>query len=86
MNSKTTQTPLHSQLDDERIAVYETLAQAREQFGENFGGYVFRLTRVQIQAVLEGKVVAFDISGREYAGFLTLREGLLPTGENRSEP
>ena len=86
MNSKTTKTLLHSQLDDERIAVYETLAQARAQFGENFGGYVFRLTRAQIQAVLEGKVVAFDISGREYAGFLTLREGLLPTGENRSEP
>ena len=86
MNSKTTKTLLHSQLDDERIAVYETLAQAREQFGENFGGYVFRLTRPQIQAVLEGKIVAFDISGREYAGFLTLREGVLPTGENRSEP
>ena len=86
MSSKTAQSPFHSQHHNERIAVYETLAQAREQFGENFGGYVFRLTRSQIQAVLEGKIVAFDISGREYAGFLTLREELLPTGEKGGEP
>jgi hypothetical protein len=40
MNSKITPRPLHSQLDDERIAVYETLAQAREQFGENYAGFL----------------------------------------------
>jgi putative endonuclease len=72
MNSKTTQTPPHGQLDDERIEVYETLAEARQQFGENYGGYVFRLSRAQIEALLAGKVIAFDISGREYAGFLTM--------------
>ena len=60
--------------DDDRIAVYETLAQARKQFGENFDGLVFRLTRAQVQALLGGKVVAFDIRGREYAGFLTLMD------------
>ncbi len=60
--------------DEDLIAVYETLTEAREQFGENFDGLVFRLTREQIEALLIGKVVAFDIRGREYAGFLTLAE------------
>lgn len=60
--------------DDDRIAVYETLTEARDQFGENFDGLVFRLTREQIETLLIGKVLAFDIRGREYAGFLTLAE------------
>ena len=60
--------------DEDRIVVYETLTEAREQFGENFDGLVFRLTREQIEALLIRKVVAFDIRGREYAGFLTLAE------------
>jgi len=60
--------------DNDRIAVYETLVEARKQFGENFDGLVFRLTREQAEALLNGKVVAFDIRGREYAGFLTLAE------------
>ncbi|MDP1624725.1 MAG: hypothetical protein Q8L64_03040 [bacterium] len=60
--------------DKDRIAVYETLTEAREQFGENFDSFVFKLTREQIEALLQGKVVAFDIRGREYAGFLTLAE------------
>jgi hypothetical protein len=60
--------------DEDRIAVYETLDEAREKFGENFGGFVFRLTREQAAALLNGKVIAFDISEREYAGFLTLAE------------
>jgi len=60
--------------DEDLIAVYEALTEAREQFGENFDGLVFRLTREQIEALLIGKVVAFDIRGREYAGFLTLAE------------
>lgn len=64
--------------DDDRIAVYETLTEAREQFGENFDAFVFRLTREQIEALLNGKVVAFDIRGREYAGFLTLADENLP--------
>jgi putative endonuclease len=72
MNSKATPTPSRWQLDDERIEIYESLTEARQQFGENYGGYVFKLTRAQIQALLEGKVVAFDISGREYAGFLMM--------------
>lgn len=60
--------------DDDRIAVYETLAEAREQFGENYDGLVFRLTSEQAQDLLDGKVIAFDIRGREYAGFLTIKE------------
>jgi hypothetical protein len=59
---------------DDRIEVYDTLKQAREQFGENFDSFVFQLTREQIEALLQGKVVAFDIRGREYAGFLKLTE------------
>ncbi|MBC8333271.1 MAG: hypothetical protein H8E28_14920 [Anaerolineae bacterium] len=58
----------------DRIALYDSLPQAREQFGENFDSFVFRLTRAQVEALLEGKVVAFDIRGREYAGFLTLKK------------
>ena len=68
--------------DDDRIAVYETLTEAREQFGENFGDYVFQFTRAQIQALLEGKVIAFDINGREYVGFLTLAEEPVLGGEH----
>lgn len=58
--------------DDDRIEVYDTLAQARAQFGENFDSFVFPLTRTQVEALLADKVIAFDIRGREYAGFLTL--------------
>jgi len=60
--------------NEDRIAVYETLTEAREQFGENFDSFVFQLTREQIEALRQGKVVAFDIRGREYAGFLKLTE------------
>ncbi len=74
MNSKATQTQPKSFIDDERIAIYETLEQARDEFGENFGGFVFRLPRAYVQALLNGKVIAVDIGGREYAGFLTLLE------------
>jgi hypothetical protein len=66
--------PMNSNNDDDRIAVYETLTEARTQFGENFDGLLFQLTREQIEALLVGKVVAFDIRGREYAGFLILAE------------
>lgn len=55
---------------EDRIEIYETLAEARERFGENFRGFVFTLTRAQAEALLSGKIVAFDISEREYAGFL----------------
>ena len=57
-----------------RIEVYDTLEIAKREFGENYGAYVFRLTRAQIEALLQGRVVAFDIAGEEYAGFLTLQE------------
>jgi hypothetical protein len=59
---------------EDRIEVYETLTEAREQFGENFDSFVFALTREQVEALLQGKVVAFDIRGHEYAGFLKLAE------------
>ena len=55
---------------DDRIETYETLTEARERFGENYRGFVFPLTRGQAEALLAGRVVAFDIGGREYAGFL----------------
>jgi len=59
---------------EDRIEVYDDLAQARDQFGENYDGLVFKLTRMQAEALLRGKVVAFDIRGREYAGFLIVQE------------
>ncbi len=55
---------------EDRIEVFETLEKARGAFGENFQGFVFQLTRLQAEELLQGKVVAFDIGGREYAGFL----------------
>ncbi len=57
---------------EDRIETYNTLAEAREQFGENYDGLVFKLTRAQVEGLLQGKVVAFDIRGREYAGFLVV--------------
>jgi hypothetical protein len=60
--------------DEDRIEVFDSFEEARAQFGENYAGFVFRLTRTQIEALLQGRVVAFDINGREYAGFLALPE------------
>lgn len=57
-----------------KIEVYDSLKSAKQEFGENFGAYVFRLTRAQIEALLQGRVVAFDINEGEYAGFLVLDE------------
>lgn len=59
---------------DDRIELIEDTAEARAEFGENFGAYEFRLTREQVEGLLAGKVVAFDISQREYAGFLSLKK------------
>ena len=58
----------------DRIELIEDSAEAREQFGENFGAFEFRLTREQIEGLLAGKVVAFDIGEREYAGFLSVNK------------
>ena len=59
---------------DPKIEAYNSLEIAKQEFGENYGAYVFRLTRAQIEALLDGRVVAFDIAGDEYAGFLVLEE------------
>lgn len=61
-----------SAMGADRMEVYDSLAEARAQFGENWGASVFRLTRAQVEALLQGRVVAFDIRQREYAGFLVL--------------
>lgn len=58
----------------QKIEVYESLEIAKKEFGENFGAYIFRLTRAQIEALLQGRVVAFDINEGEYAGFLVSDE------------
>ena len=57
-----------------KIEVYESLEIAKQEFGENYGAFVFRLTRAQIEALLQGRVVAFDINEGEYAGFLVSNE------------
>lgn len=58
---------------DDRIELIEDTAEARAKFGENFGAFEFKLSREQIEGMLAGKVVAFDISGREYAGFMSMK-------------
>lgn len=69
---------LHTPGGEDRLEVYDTLAEARERFGENYAGFVFALTRAQAEALLQGQVVAFDISSREYAGFLLVNEAATP--------
>lgn len=68
-------TPANAQ----RIAVFDSLPQARAEFGENYAGFVFTITRAQAEALLQGKVIAFDINEGEYAGFLTVRDESLET-------
>jgi hypothetical protein len=65
---------LSSENSDDRIELIEDTKEARAQFGENFGAFEFKLTREQIEGLLAGKVVAFDISQREYAGFLSFKK------------
>lgn len=43
-----------------------------------FYAYIFQLTRAQIEALLQGCVVAFDISDSEYVGVLLLDEKTNP--------
>lgn len=59
---------------DDRIELIENAPEARMQFGENYGAFEFSLTREQIEGLLEGKVIAFDINEREYTGFLSLKD------------
>ena len=59
---------------DDRIELIENTSEARAQFGENYGAFEFKLTHDQVEGLLAGKVVAFDISEREYTGFLSLMD------------
>ena len=59
---------------DDRIELIDDTAEARDQFGENYGAFEFKLTRDQVEGLLAGKVVAFDINEREYAGFMSLKK------------
>jgi hypothetical protein len=61
-------------LRDDRIELIDDTPEARAVFGENYGAYEFRLTREQVEGLLTGKVVAFDISGREYTGFMSVKK------------
>ena len=65
---------LSSRNSDDRIELIEDTTEARAEFGENFGAYEFRLTREQVEGMLAGKVVAFDISGREYTGYMSMKK------------
>jgi len=47
---------------EDRIQVYPTLAQAREQFGENYDGLVFRWTRAS------GSATAWASGSVRYSG------------------
>lgn len=57
---------------DDRIELIEDTAEARAEFGKNFGAFEFELSREQVEGLLAGKVVAIDISQREYTGFISL--------------
>jgi len=59
---------------DDRIETIENTSEAHANFGENYGAFEIRLTSEQVEALLAGKVVAFDINGREYTGFLSLKK------------
>lgn len=63
-----------SDSDDDRIELIDDTPEAREEFGKNYGAYEFRLTQEQVEGVLAGKVVAFDINGREYSGFMSVKK------------
>ena len=65
---------------EDRIELIENTPESRVQFGENYGAFEFSLTREQLEGLLAGKVVAFDINGREYSGFLSLK-GAAPKGQ-----
>jgi hypothetical protein len=51
---------------DDRVELIENTAEARARFGENHGAYELELTQEQVEGLLAGKAVAFDINGREY--------------------
>lgn len=59
---------------NDRIELIEDTAEARVEFGENYGAFEFRLTQEQAEGLLAGKVIAIDISEREYAGFLSVKK------------
>lgn len=59
---------------NDRIELIEDTAEARVKFGENYGSFEFRLTQEQAEGLLAGKVIAIDISEREYAGFLSVKK------------
>ncbi|MDU0460203.1 MAG: hypothetical protein RW306_15860 [Geobacteraceae bacterium] len=63
----------NSNRSDDRIELIDDTAEARAEFGENYGAFEFKLTPEQVKGLLAGKVVAFDISEREYTGYLSLR-------------
>lgn len=60
--------------DDDRVELIDDTVEARAAFGENFGAFEFRLTRQQVEGLLAGKAIAFDINGREYTGFLAVKK------------
>jgi len=66
-------TPASNNCDD-RIELIDDTPEARAEFGENYGAYEFRLTREQLEGLMAGKVVAFDINGREYTGFMSVKK------------
>jgi len=58
---------------DDRMELIEDTADARDAFGENHGAFSFRVTEEQINGLLSGKLLAFDINCREYTGFMSLK-------------
>ena len=47
---------------DDRVELIDDTVEARAAFGENFGAFEFRLTRQQVEGLLAGKAIAFDIN------------------------
>lgn len=58
----------------EEVTVIENSREAMEKYGFNYGKFTFEATKEQIEALLNGKILAFEINLGEYAGFLRLKK------------
>ena len=54
--------------------IIENTNGAQEEYGQRYGYETYRITRKQIQALLDGKQLATDINVGEYAIFVVLDE------------
>ena len=54
--------------------IIENTYEAKEKFGFNYGAETHFITKEDIEALLNGKALATDISGGEYSLFIELEK------------